>query len=147
MKLAGERTKHLHVNAQGHAMAQYNVGVYYRVGEVVEKNFAEAAQWFEKAAEQGIDDAMFQLGKLYQSGAGVERVSTNIAACVFVKPRHIRIISKQPNCSNVQAIYSIPKPCAVWVFCTSVVEESKRTTRKRLSCTKPLQTWVKLTVT
>jgi hypothetical protein len=39
--------------AQGYAEAQYNMGVMYRDGEGVSQDYAEAAKWFRKAAEQG----------------------------------------------------------------------------------------------
>ena len=37
---------------QGHAEAQYNLGVCYRAGQGIERDFEHAANWFRKAAEQ-----------------------------------------------------------------------------------------------
>ena len=41
---------------QGHAEAQYNLGVMYDHGHGVDVNYKKAIEWFEKAAEQGHAD-------------------------------------------------------------------------------------------
>ena len=38
---------------QGDVVAQYRIGLMYALGEGVALDFAEAAKWFRKAAEQG----------------------------------------------------------------------------------------------
>ena len=42
----------------------------------VTKDYAEALQWFRKAAEQGHDGAQFRLGIMYSGGRGVTRDDT-----------------------------------------------------------------------
>ena len=37
------------------------------------QDLAEAAQWFHKAAEQGLAEAQYQLGKMYHHGKGVSQ--------------------------------------------------------------------------
>jgi len=54
-----------------HAYAQYFLARMYADGRGVEKNPEEAAKWFRKAAEKGIQDAQFRLGGLYERGEGV----------------------------------------------------------------------------
>ena len=39
---------------QGHGLAQHGLGVMYLYGECVEKDEAEAAAWFRRAADQGL---------------------------------------------------------------------------------------------
>jgi len=39
--------------AQGHADAQFCIGVYYHNGRGVEQSFATALEWWRKAAAQG----------------------------------------------------------------------------------------------
>ena len=56
---------------QGHAVAQYNLGVLYRDGEGVPKDLAQAVAWFRKAADQGNAAAQNNLGVLYANGEGV----------------------------------------------------------------------------
>ena len=56
---------------QGHAEAQYNLGVIYDRGQGVTQDYAEAAKWFRKAAEQGWADAQHNLGLMYGNGQGV----------------------------------------------------------------------------
>jgi len=42
---------------QGLPLAQYNLGVMYYNGQGVPKDYAEAAKWYRKAAEQGLAEA------------------------------------------------------------------------------------------
>ena len=42
---------------QGNANAQYNLGLCYKNGEVVDKDEKEAVKWFTKSAEQGNEGA------------------------------------------------------------------------------------------
>ncbi len=42
---------------QGNAMAQNNLGTIYEEGKVVPKDYAEAFNWYKKAAEQGLAEA------------------------------------------------------------------------------------------
>ena len=43
------------------------------MGQGVEKNATEGAQWLQKAAEQGFARAQYDLGYLYANGEGVEK--------------------------------------------------------------------------
>ena len=56
---------------QGHAPAQFRLGVLYYEGRGVVRDAAAAAAWYEKAAAQGHLAAKFNLGFLYQRGEGV----------------------------------------------------------------------------
>jgi TPR repeat protein len=56
---------------QGHANAQFNLGVMYYKGQGVPQDYAEAAKWYRKTAEQGDAKAQFNLGFLYENGRGV----------------------------------------------------------------------------
>jgi TPR repeat protein len=42
-------------------------------GEGVEKDIGKAIEWFEKAAEYGLQGAMYALGMLYEDGKEVEK--------------------------------------------------------------------------
>ena len=57
--------------AQGHAEAQYSLGVLYAKGQGVPQGYAQAAKWYEQAAAQGQAQAQFNLGWLYYEGLGV----------------------------------------------------------------------------
>ena len=53
-------------------MAQFNVGLYYRFGYGNKKiNAEEAVKWFSKSAEQGYENAQYQLADCYWNGIGV----------------------------------------------------------------------------
>ena len=56
---------------QGHADAQYNLGVCLDNGEGVTEDKAEAVSWYRKAAEQGHAWAQYNLGVHLERGEGV----------------------------------------------------------------------------
>ena len=56
---------------QGHATAQYNLGVCYYNGQGVIQDYKEAVKWYRKAAEQGYANAQNNLGGCYYNGWGV----------------------------------------------------------------------------
>src|SRR6516165_2457660 len=58
---------------QGSAIAQYNLGDMYRIGEGVPSDNAAAASWYRKAAEQGYARAQNNLGVMYDNGEGVSQ--------------------------------------------------------------------------
>jgi TPR repeat protein len=53
--------------------AQYQVGVYYLEGIVVEKSVNNAVKYFSLAAEKGNSEAQFKLGNIYTRGREVPR--------------------------------------------------------------------------
>ncbi|MBF0358748.1 MAG: sel1 repeat family protein [Magnetococcales bacterium] len=53
---------------QGNAKAQHNLGAMFLNGQGVEKNIAEAINWFRQAAEQGLVTAQHNLGTIYLQG-------------------------------------------------------------------------------
>ncbi len=55
---------------QGHAKAQYNLGVMFRRGYGVQQDNVEAVKWYRKAAEQGFAEAQYNLGVMYAEGQG-----------------------------------------------------------------------------
>lgn len=58
---------------QGHASAQYGLGVIYIKGEGVAQDYMKAFEWFTKAANQGHALAKYNLGLMYDIGQGVEK--------------------------------------------------------------------------
>ena len=56
---------------QGHADAQYYLGLMYANGEGVPEDDAEAVRWYRLAADQGHADAQYYLGLMYANGEGV----------------------------------------------------------------------------
>jgi TPR repeat protein len=57
----------------GDAVSQKLVGFAYVEGKGIPQDYVQAAYWFRKAAEQGIDKAQYDLGLLYENGQGVGR--------------------------------------------------------------------------
>lgn len=57
---------------QGHARAQFKLGLAYANGRGVEKNDVEAVSWYLKAALQGLANAQSALAVRYSNGRGVD---------------------------------------------------------------------------
>ena len=55
---------------QGHAVAQYTLGVMYHKGDGTLTDMKQALYWFEKSAKQGYEDAQYNLGLMYYNGDG-----------------------------------------------------------------------------
>jgi uncharacterized protein len=62
---------------QGNAIAQYNLGDMYRIGEGVPPDYEATASWYRKAAEQGHARAQNNLGVMYDRGEGVRQDHVN----------------------------------------------------------------------
>lgn len=58
------------------ASAQYNLGDMYYYGNGIEHDYAEAVNWYCKAAEQGYAQAQNKLGNMYYYGYGVDQDKT-----------------------------------------------------------------------
>ena len=58
---------------QGHAKAQFYLGLCYYDGDGVSMDINEAVEWWQKAAEQGLAEAQFNLGNCYYWGEGVAK--------------------------------------------------------------------------
>ena len=56
---------------QGHALAQFNLGIMHAKGEGVPQNDSLAVTYYRKAAEQGHADAQNNFGSMYAQGRGV----------------------------------------------------------------------------
>lgn len=56
---------------QGHAAAQYGLGIMYGKGRGVPQDDAEAVKWYHLAAAQGHAHAQYNLGIMYAEGRGV----------------------------------------------------------------------------
>ncbi len=56
---------------QGHAKAQFAMGVMYDNGLGVPQDYKEAVHWYRRAAEQGHAKAQSNLGLMYRKGQGV----------------------------------------------------------------------------
>ena len=68
----GEAAKWFHKAAgQGHADAQYSLGILLARGAGMPSNKTVAAEWFHKAAEQGHAKAQYILAAMYDHGQGV----------------------------------------------------------------------------
>ena len=57
--------------AQGHAGAQYDLGLMFANGQGVAQDFAEAARLYSCAAAQGVVSAQCNLGNMFKAGQGV----------------------------------------------------------------------------
>ena len=53
------------------ATEQFLLGLKYDKGKGTPENNAEAIKWYRLAAEQGLSDAQYFLGRMYDDGDGV----------------------------------------------------------------------------
>ena len=58
---------------QGHARAQFILGLLYFDGKGVPQDYEEALKWFQQSADRGYARAQYNLGEMYASGQGVKR--------------------------------------------------------------------------
>jgi localization factor PodJL len=58
---------------KGDATAAYEIAVRFSEGKGVVTNFAEAAKWFDRAAQAGVVPAIFRLGTFYEKGLSVTK--------------------------------------------------------------------------
>jgi TPR repeat protein len=56
---------------QGHAIAQFILGVMYEGGQGVPQDYKTVVKWYSLAAEQGIAIAQLKLGLMHHNGQGV----------------------------------------------------------------------------
>ncbi len=56
----------------GDAGAQYDLGMCYKDGVCVDRNYEKAVKWWNQSAEQGFAPAQFALATCYFSGIGIE---------------------------------------------------------------------------
>jgi localization factor PodJL len=59
--------------AKGDPAAEYEIAQRYAEGRGVPQNLNEAADWYDKAAKQGLVPAQFRLGGFYEKGFGVKK--------------------------------------------------------------------------
>ena len=69
---------------KGDAVAQYNLGLAYALGDGVRQDYDIAIKWFEKAAAQGDAEAQFNIGVLYANG-GVDFEQNDTLAKEWLK--------------------------------------------------------------
>jgi uncharacterized protein len=58
---------------QNHPLAMYNLGLHYRDGVGVKRDFVQASEWFAKSAESGFVSAMVELGRALTTGEGLPK--------------------------------------------------------------------------
>jgi localization factor PodJL len=59
--------------AKADAAAEYEIAQRFAEGRGVPENLEEAADWYARAAKQGLPIAQFRLGSFYEKGFGVKR--------------------------------------------------------------------------
>jgi hypothetical protein len=64
---------------QGHALAQYFLGLMFEYGQGVAQDYAEAVRLYRLAADQGLADAQSDLGAMFSKGQGVAKDNAEAA--------------------------------------------------------------------
>lgn len=76
----------------------HNLGIRYEQGKEVEQNYAKEIEYYEKAAQLGYHDALFNLAILYKDGNGVEQNYIFFFSQIFFPKYDRRIL--QPFIQN-----------------------------------------------
>ncbi len=76
---------------QGDAKSQNALGVLYREGKGVPRDFRNARRWFRLAAEQGYAGGQYNLGMMYENGRGVRKnyVQAHMWVILAAAQRHV----------------------------------------------------------
>jgi len=82
--------------AQGHAQAQFALGIMFSQGRGVAQSDVEAARWYRKAADQGHADAQYNLGNMLYVVRGVAQSDVD-AARWFLKAADQGLADAQYN--------------------------------------------------
>ena len=61
---------------RGDPQAQFNLGLLCARGQGGSRDYAQAAEWYRKAAAQGVAAAAFSLGVLYTSGKAFRKATS-----------------------------------------------------------------------
>ena len=88
---------------EGHAEAQFNLGVMHYYGEGIPKDDGQAVFWYRKAAEQGVAEAQFNLGFMYANGEGVPEDDRQ-AVFWFRKAAEQGVAPAQTNLGTMYAV-------------------------------------------
>ena len=65
---------YLIAGTNGNPDAQYNLGIYYRLGQGVSQNFQESLKWYKLASKQGHSAAQNNLSLLYEEGIALSLI-------------------------------------------------------------------------
>ena len=102
---------------QGHAKAQYNLGVMYEKGLGVPQDDKEAVRLYRLAAEQGDADAQYNLGAMYGNGTGVVQdfiyahMWWNIAASNGVDKGNKKKVEELMTTSDISEAQRLAREC------------------------------------
>ena len=107
-------------------MAQNELGFAYHSGKSVPQDYAEAVQWFRKAADQGFAEAQVNLGNAYHEGTGVPQDYSE-AARWYGKAADQGFAEAQVNLGNAYHLGTgVPKDKAKAYFWTNLAAALNR---------------------
>lgn len=107
----------------GDMVAQYKLGYDYYLGRGIAQDYAQAAIWWKKAAEQGYADAQNNLGVLYNSGRGVPQSYSeayfwqNLAAARANGDRQVQFAKNRDESAGKLSVWErlrVQKRAAKW---------------------------------
>jgi len=81
----------------GDPLAYYEIGTRFTEARGVKEDFAEAAKWYQRAADAGVVPAEYRLANLYEKGSGVARDSSKAKALYL----------KAAEAGNASAIHNL----------------------------------------
>lgn len=92
---------------QGHAGAQFNLGLMYAEGRSVPEDHAAAVDWYRMAAEQGHAEAQTNLGIMYAEGQGVTKDDVEATRWFRKAARQVQVgLGLKPGFRDVPELYT-----------------------------------------
>ncbi len=88
----------------GHKYAMKMLGKMYEYGLYVEQDFVKSAEWYEKAAEQGVPEAAGCLGIFYEEGRKGIKKDYEKAAKLFKQGAEAGVMFAEARLGNLYAI-------------------------------------------
>ncbi len=102
----------LHAAEQGYSLAWYSLGKMYYEGDEVSQDLKLAFNWFTRAAQHNVIDALYALGIMYSDGRGTIRIFVRHENGFYLLPKmatHLRNMSLPVSHALLLSHYEIMK--------------------------------------
>ena len=97
---------------KGDPLALFEVGAVYTEGRGIKADLAQAAKWYQRAADAGVIPAQYRLASLYEKGTGVSRDLVKRARSTSRRPKRAMPApcTILPSCWQAAAVLHLTSP-------------------------------------
>jgi len=111
---------------RGDPLAQFQLGRAFVTGRTEPEDFAEAARWLRKAAEQGVPRAQSDLAVLYQKGLGVRQSYVEAYAWLDVAAERFGYGRRRDQALEMRDMLAAFMTPAQWARAQALAAERRR---------------------